>query len=156
MLTVEHATRFAAIALGHVTQEYPNKLDQVLIRPDDLQSPRALHPIFYGSFDWHSCIHSYWMLARLLRRYPDIPQNERIRAIFRSAFTAEHVSAELAYLTRPHTGAFERPYGWAWLLMLAAELAQHDHDEVRRWSVSLTPLADAFAQRFLTYLPNAI
>lgn len=155
MLTVEHATRFAEIALGHVTREYPHKPDQVLTGPGDLQSPRALHPIFYGSFDWHSCVHAYWLLARLLRRHPDSPQSERIRAIFRPAFSPAHVAAELGYLARPYTEGFERPYGWAWLLMLAAELAQHDDHEGRRWSVALTPLADAFAQRFLTYLPKA-
>jgi hypothetical protein len=156
MLTAEHATRFADIALGHVTREYPHKPDQVLTGPDDLESPRALHPIFYGSFDWHSCVHAYWLLARLLRRHPDSPRSERIRAIFHSAFSPAHVSAELAYLARPYTDGFERPYGWAWLLMLAAELARHEDDEGRRWSVVLAPLADAFAQRFLAYLPKAI
>jgi hypothetical protein len=128
MLTAEHATRFADIALGHVTREYPHKPDQVLTGPDDLESPRALHPIFYGSFDWHSCVHAYWLLARLLRRHPDSPRSERIRAIFHSAFSPAHVSAELAYLARPYTDGFERPYGWAWLLMLAAELARHEDD----------------------------
>jgi hypothetical protein len=155
MLTVEHATRFAAVVLGHVTREYPHKPDQVLTGPGELQSPRTLHPIFYGSFDWHSCVHGYWLLARLLRRCPDIPQSESIRALFRTAFTPTHVSAELAYLARPYTGAFERPYGWAWLLMLAAELAKHEGDEARRWSAALAPLADAFAQRFVAYLPKA-
>ena len=78
-----------------------------------------------------------------------------IRAVFRSAFSPAHVSAELAYLARPYTEGFERPYGWAWLLMLAAELAQHDDDEGRRWSIALAPLTDAFAQRFVAYLPKA-
>jgi hypothetical protein len=155
MVTLEYATRFAAIALGHITQEYPNKLDQVLTGTGDLRSPRILHPIFYGSFDWHSCVHSHWLLARLLRRYPENAQSERIRELFSSAYTAAKVSGELIHLTRPDTGTFERPYGWAWLLMLAAELAQLDDDEGRQWSVSLAPLADAFAQRFLVYLPKA-
>ena len=64
-LTVALAEHFAAIALGHVTREYPHKLDHVLGGDDDALPPRALHPIFFGSFDWHSCVHSYWMLARL-------------------------------------------------------------------------------------------
>ncbi len=155
MLTVEHAARFADVALGHVTREYPHKPDQVLTGPGDLPSPRTLHPIFYGSFDWHSCVHAYWLLARVLRRHPDGPQSERIREVFRSAFSPAHVSAELAYLARPYTEGVERPYGWAWLLKLAAELAQHDDDEGRRWSIALAPLTDAFAQRFVAYLPKA-
>jgi hypothetical protein len=155
MLTLEQAGRFAKIALGHVSQEFPSKLDHVLRGPSDLQSPRALHPIFYGSFDWHSCVHAYWLLARLLHGHPAIPQSERIRALFASAFTAAHVSVELDYLARPYTATFERPYGWAWLLMLMAELAQQADAEARRWSAVLSPLAEAFARRFLAHLPKA-
>ena len=69
-LTEDIAVRFARIALAHVRREYPNKPGHVLDGPGDALTPRALHPLFYGSFDWHSCVHSYWMLARLLRRYP--------------------------------------------------------------------------------------
>jgi hypothetical protein len=155
MLTEQHAARLADIALGHVTREYPHRLDQVLTGPDDLQTPRALHPIFHGSFDWHSCVHGYWLLARLLRLYPRMPQGERIRARFASAFTPEHVAVETGYLARPHTGGFERPYGWAWLLMLAAELVRHPDAQACRCATALAPLADAFVQRFLAWLPKA-
>ena len=79
-LTAEIASKFAGIALGHVTREYPNKLDHVLNGPGDAQGPRDLHPIFYGSFDWHSCVHGYWLLASLLRREPGIPEAGAIRA----------------------------------------------------------------------------
>ena len=50
-MTPELASRFAATALGHVTREYPNKLDHVLSGPADARGPRDLHPVFYGSFD---------------------------------------------------------------------------------------------------------
>jgi hypothetical protein len=156
MPTLDRASRFAEIALGHVTREYPTKLDHVLAGDVDLQAPRTLHPIFYGSFDWHSCVHGYWLLARLLCRHPNLPQAERIHRLFGSAFTQGHVATEVAYLARPMTATFERPYGWAWLLMLAAELARHPAEEARRWSAALHPLAGAFSQRFLTFLPKAI
>ena len=146
------AARFTDIALGHVTREYPNKLDHVLDGPADAQTPRALHPIFYGSFDWHSCVHSYWMLATLLRRFPDGAAADRIVERFDAAFTSETVAAELAYLQRDSSRGFERPYGWAWLLKLAAELRGLDGD---RWADVLRPLADAFAKHFKTFLPKA-
>ena len=112
------ASRFAEIALGHVRREYPNRLDHVLESAGDLESPRALHPVFYGSFDWHSCVHSYWLLATLYRLYPEVPQAQAIRALFKSAFTKKNIAGECAYLKRKSAGLFERPYGWAWLLML--------------------------------------
>jgi hypothetical protein len=146
VLTPEQATRFAETALGHVTREYPNKPEHVLTGPEDLLGPRALHPVFFGSFDWHSCVHAHWLLARVARRFPTLAVASRIRDHFALAFTQDHIADELAYLSRPSSGTFERPYGWAWLLMLAAEL---------RETHVLAPLAEAFAQRFLAFLPKA-
>jgi hypothetical protein len=149
------AERFAAIALGHVSREYPNKLDHVMNGAGDVRSPRALHPVFYGSFDWHSCVHGYWMLAHLYRRFPSLAAAAQIRARFDAHFTADNIAGEVAYLAQPLRGGFERPYGWAWLLMLAGELARHTSDEGRRWSAALRPLADAFVERFHAFLPKA-
>jgi hypothetical protein len=151
MLTPDLAKKFVTAALGHVTREYPSKLDHVLTGPEDRALPRALHPIFFGSFDWHSSVHAHWLLARLLRRYPDLAGADRIRGHFATAFTPDNVAVELAWLGRPFTRTFERPYGWAWLLMLAAELQNHRES----WAATLKPLAEAFAQRFLDWLPKA-
>ena len=151
-LTPDLAASFAAIALGHVAREYPNKLDHVLSGPDDARGPRDLHPIFFGSFDWHSCVHGYWLLATLLRREPCIPQAPAIRALFDDAFTAEKVAAEVAYLATPSSRGFERPYGWGWLLKLQAELLDHRDTA---WSAIHQPLADVFVQRFHDFLPKA-
>ncbi len=145
------ASRFATAALGHVTREYPNKMDHALAGPADVQGPRALHPIFFGSFDWHSCVHGWWTLFTLLRLYPDLPEAGRIRSLADRLFTAQNVAAETAYLDRPGSRGFERPYGWAWLLMLAAELERHGDDR----AAALRPLARAFARRFTDFLPLA-
>jgi len=143
------------MALAHVTREYPNKLDHVLSGPEDLKSPRALHPIFYGSFDWHSNVHAYWLLATVYRCVPDLPDRSAIRTLFDKQLTDPNVMGEMLYLTQPFRGTFERPYGWAWLLMLAAELTRHTTDEGGRWAARLNPLADAFATRFRDFLPKA-
>lgn len=149
------ASRFAAAALGHVTREYPNKMDHVLSGPEDVQGPRALHPVFFGSFDWHSCVHGWWTLFTLLRLYPDMPEAPAIRTLADELFTPENVAVETAYLDRPGSRGFERPYGWAWLLMLAAEMIRPDTPADRRWSAAIRPLAAAFADRFKAYLPLA-
>jgi len=154
-LTAEIATRFAGIALGHVTREYPNKLEHVLTGAQDVKGPRALHPIFFGSFDWHSCVHGHWLLARLYRRLPQLPQAEAIRALLDAQFTAEKVAGELRYLEQPATRGFERPYGWAWLLALQAELMRHESAAGRRWAATVAPLAKEFVRRFEAYLPLA-
>ena len=155
VLTPELSSKFATLALAHITREYPNKLDHVLNGPGDLRGPRDLHPIFYGSFDWHSCVHGYWLLTRLYRRFPELPQASSIRELVDRHFTERNVVGELEYLRQPLRATFERPYGWAWLLMLAAELARHESPEGRRWHTTLAPLADAFVLRFLDLLPKA-
>ncbi len=144
------AERFAKIALGHVTQEYPHKLDHVLAGDEDALPPRALHPIFHGSFDWHSCVHGWWTLLTLRRLFPDMEPATSIAALADDSFTAQKVAIELAYLDRPQSRGFERPYGWAWLLQLHLEASRH---EDRGWAAELDPLARAFAERFRAYLP---
>jgi hypothetical protein len=142
------ASRFAEIALGHVAQEYPNKLDHVMDRAADVRSPRDLHPIFHGSFDWHSCVHGWWTLLTLRRLFPGIASAADVDALANGSFTAGKVAGELAYLDRPSSRGFERPYGWAWLLYLHLEAARHDE----AWAAELEPLARAFAGRLRDYL----
>src|ERR1700689_2054916 len=155
ILTPQLASRFARIALGHVTREYPNKPGHILRGPQDARTPRELHPLFFGSFDWHSCVHGHWLLARLYRRLPRLPQAGAIRALLGAQFTDEKVAGELRYLEQPATRGFERPYGWAWALALQAELLRHESAEGRRWAATLTPLAKEFVRRFEAYLPLA-
>jgi hypothetical protein len=149
-LDPDTANRFATIALGHVTREYPHKLDQVLEGPEDLLSPSALHPIFFGSFDWHSCVHGYWLLLRTRRLVPGLAVADAVGALLDAMLSPAKVAGELAYLDRAYTGGFERPYGWAWLLALHAEAQRHD----AAWGENLAPLAEAFADRFKAFLPK--
>lgn len=145
------ADRLARIALGHVTREFPYASGHVMTGPDDYGRPIERHPIFYGSFDWHSCVHSHWLLTRLLRLFPDDDSSAAIRTHFDQAFTPEKVATETAYFLRPSSRGFERPYGWAWLLKLAAELRLQGE----LWADRLQPLADVIAGRFRSFLPLA-
>jgi hypothetical protein len=154
-LTPEFAGELARIALGHVGREYPYALVHVVNDAGDIALPRVHHPIFHGSFDWHSCVHGHWLLARVLRLYPHLPECAAIRAHFDQALTHEKVAGELAYLNRPSSAGFERPYGWAWLLKLAAELRGDGDGRSLAREEALRPLADAIAQRFKGFLPKA-
>jgi len=152
-LTKDIAEKFATLALAHVGREYPNKLDHVMADASEVQGPRALHPIFFGSYDWHSCVHGYWLLARVLRRYPDLKQAREIAGLFSERITSANVAVECAYLDRPTSRGFERPYGWGWLLALQAELDLHTSGPGARAAQTLRPLAEMFAERFRAFLP---
>ena len=151
-LTREIAERFAGIALGHVTREYPHKTGLVFAGPEDVRPPAAMHPVFHGSFDWHSCVHGYWLLACLLRRYPGLERGGDIRALFDRQLVPGKVAGECATFDAPAARGFERPYGWAWLLKLAAELRDA---ESPRWGKALAPLTERIARRFGDFLPIA-
>ncbi|WP_375251160.1 DUF2891 domain-containing protein [Sphingomonas sp.] len=148
-LTEPRAAHFASIALGHVTRAYPHKADHVMDDDGDVYRPADVHPVFYGSFDWHSCVHGYWLLARLRRLFPGLDAAPAIDRLFDDHLTADKLERERAYLDRASARSFERPYGWAWLLMLAAELERAGS----RHAAALRPLATAFAARFHAYLP---
>ena len=155
-LSVEQASNFARLALKGVNKEYPNKLDHIMGGSGDVQSPRALHPAFYGSYDWHSSVHGHWMLARLLQRFPDLPEAAEIRAVFADHFSTASLGAEAAYFARPESRTFERTYGWAWLLKLTRELNGWDDPDAREWAKNLKPLADAVAARYVSFFPKQL
>jgi hypothetical protein len=151
------AATLARVALANVATAYPYKLDQVLTGDADLLLPRVLHPAFRGSYDWHSCVHMHWSLVRLVRRFPDRDFAAPLRVYLGTRLTPEAIEGELASLSHPHRASFERPYGWGWLLALAADLQMlaREQDRTRDWSDALGPLAQAFAARFVDFLPRA-
>jgi hypothetical protein len=148
------ADRFAKMTLACLDREYPNKPEQVLEGPSDLKAPRDFHPAFYGCYDWHSSVHGHWMLARLLRATPGVASDARIRESLEAHFTNAAIEAETRYLDTPGARTFERPYGWAWTLRLAAELEASQDPQERAWRGRIKPLEDAIVGRFQDYLPK--
>ncbi|HEY0766516.1 MAG TPA: DUF2891 domain-containing protein [Steroidobacteraceae bacterium] len=148
------AARFAALALKCLHQEYPNHISHTLGADADVRPPRALTPAFYGCYDWHSAVHGHWLLVRLIRLFPDAPFALQARAEVSRSLTAPNIAAEVAYVRGEGRATFERPYGLAWLLQLAAELRGWDDPDARRWSAALQPLASEVAARLRSWLPK--
>jgi hypothetical protein len=152
VLDVAQAARFAELALRGLDREYPNKPNEVLRGPGDLKTPRELHPAFWGHFDWHSSVHAHWMLVRLLRLYPDLPEAAAIRARLAEHLTPANLQAEADYFAIPENRSFERMYGWAWALKLAAELRAWDDPQAREWAAAMVPLEQALRALLVDYL----
>lgn len=148
MLTEELAGRLARVALANIVREYPRHIQHLTSSPQEELSERALHPAFYGSYDWHSAVHMHWLLMRLLRLYPVSRNAPPISDALDAHLTPENIAKELDYFRGSAGRTFERPYGWAWFLALQAEaLAAR-----ARWSRALAPLATELAQRFAGYV----
>ncbi len=148
------AGRFARLALDCVHREYPNKIAHVMNGDADAKPPRELTPAFYGCFDWHSSVHGHWLLARLARLHPDAPFAAPARAALAKSLTEANVAGEVAYLSGPGRTGFERPYGLAWLLQLAAELREWDDPEARAFSKALAPLEARVADLLFAWIPK--
>ncbi|MEO7724911.1 MAG: DUF2891 domain-containing protein [Chthoniobacterales bacterium] len=148
------AERFAQLALACVQKEYPNKISHVLNSDADVAPPRKLTPAFCGCFDWHSSVHGHWLLARLARTFPDAPFASEARAALKQSLTSDNIKAEAAYLEGKGRASFERPYGLAWLLQLAAELREWDDPLARELASNLRPLEEAAVKRLSTWLPK--
>jgi hypothetical protein len=142
------------LALDCVHREYPNKIAHVLQTDGDVRPPRELTPAFYGCYDWHSSVHGHWLLARLARLFPEAEFAAAARAALARSLTPLNVATEVAYLRGAGRTSFERPYGLAWLLQLAAELRGWDDPEAREWAAALEPLEIESAQRIMAWLPK--
>ena len=148
------AGRFATLALACVHQEYPNHISHSMQSDADVAPPRELTPAFYGCLDWHSSVHGHWLLARLARQYPHSEHAQPAREALAQSLTREHLSAETAYVSAEGRRSFERPYGIAWLLQLAAELHEWDDTQADEWRESIRPLESALVARLTDWLPN--
>ena len=153
-LTQSQASHFARLALKCVTREYPNKPEHVLNEPGDVEAPKSLHPGFYGCYDWHSSVHGHWMLVRLLRMFPNLPEAGNIRQAIGANLREKNIQAEVAYLKQKNRQSFERTYGWAWLLKLAEELYLSNDADAKVWSRNLQPLVDALVDSYIQFLPK--
>ncbi|MFP3939545.1 MAG: DUF2891 domain-containing protein [Thermoanaerobaculia bacterium] len=153
-LDAASAERFARLALSCVHQEYPNKIAHVLQGDEDVAPPRELTPAFYGCYDWHSSVHGHWLLARLARRFPEAPYAADARAALAESLTPEAIAGEVEYVSGEGRVSFERPYGLAWLLQLAAELREWDDEQAREWVRTLAPLEALAAERIREWVPK--
>jgi hypothetical protein len=153
-LNQSQASHFARLALKCVRKEFPNKLDHVMNNSDEVRDPKQLHPAFYGCFDWHSTVHGHWMLVHLLKTFPDLAEGPQIREALNDNLSAKNIAAEVAYLNQKSRASFERTYGWAWLLKLAQELHDWNDEDGRKWSRNLQPLAAAFVEKYIAFLPK--
>jgi hypothetical protein len=148
------AARFAGLALKCLHQEYPNHVSSTMDSDADALPPRKLTPAFYGCFDWHSDVHGHWLLVRLLRTVPDASFAATVRAELARTFTAENIAGDVEYFRHDGRTSFERPYGLAWLLALAAELRQWNDSQGHEWLVTLLPLEAEAASRIKAWVPK--
>jgi len=155
-LTLSQANHLAGLPLKCLQQEYPNKLQQLLIDSTEIQSPKKLHPTFYGCFDWHSSVHGHWSLVYLLKRFPNLSNRELIIQKLRTNLSAANIQAEIDYLNKKHEKSFERTYGWAWILKLQLELETCNEPFTQELAQNLKPLSNLIIQRYTEFLPKLL
>ena len=153
-LDLAEANRLAQLPLHCMDTEYPNKLNQTIGGTSDLQSPKQLHPAFYGCFDWHSAVHGHWSLVSLLKQFPDLANREDIIRKLRANISKENILVEVEYFYGVHNTSYERTYGWAWVLKLAEELYTWDDPLARELEENLKPLTDLLVQKYIDFLPK--
>jgi hypothetical protein len=153
-LTDQQVTQFANLVLAGLDREYPNKPSNVVTSDLSVQTPRQLHPAFFGCFDWHSSVHGHWMLIRLLKQYPDCSIGPEVRQRLAAHLTKDLMQAEAAYFDEKENKSFERMYGWAWLLRMVAELHTWEDKQGREWREHIRPLEEVIVALTEGYLPR--
>jgi len=153
-LNLTQAQRLVSLPINCVEVEFPNKLGQTIGGTEDLQSPKELHPAFYGCFDWHSSVHGHWSLVSLLKQFPQLENASEIKKKLLGNISKENIQKEVAYFYGKHNKSYERTYGWAWLLKLAEEIHTWDTETARELEKNLQPLTDLIVQKYIEFLPK--
>ncbi len=153
-LDYQQAQRIFELPVGCIQVEFPNKLGQVLGSPDELKRPKELRPVFYGCFDWHSSVHGYWSIVRLMKDFPELDTSGEVRAVLNEVITPANVAVEKAFFEEYNNKDFERTYGWAWFLQLQNELSAWKDPDAQRWYNTLKTLEDLLVTSYKMYLPK--
>jgi hypothetical protein len=146
--------RSVRLALACVVREFPVGTAHIVRSQRDVRTHRELHPAFYGCFDWHSAVENHWQLVRIARLYPDFPLVDRIKRVLSIHIIPSAMRREAAYFSAKGRAGFERPYGLAWALQLAAELHAWDTELGRRLYSAMSPLRRAAVASIATWLPK--
>jgi len=153
-LTLDRANGLAKLPLKCLQQEYPNKLGQMLADSTEIAVPKALHPAFYGCFDWHSSVHGHWSLVYLLNHFPELNNKTEIISKLKINLSKQNIQQEVAYMSKAHEKSFERTYGWAWVLKLQLELENSKEPFAKELAINLQPLTALVIQRYIDFLPK--
>ena len=145
ILNDEGASYFAKLSLDCVSKSEPHYFYKAIQEEGDTIGPKDLWPSFYGCYDWHSGVHNHWCMIKILKKYPNIPEAGELRKRLNESFTSEHIQSELIYVSSHENGLFEFPYGQAWILKVADELATWEDPDAKIWLQNLSPLSSYIA-----------
>jgi hypothetical protein len=147
-LDLKQLSSYLDMAIHAVTTPYPYYWPAYELAPDQpKQSCRELFPVFHKSYDWHSCVHGFWSIARVLQLAPSAEQVDRGGSLLETELTADKIAGEMKTLQRIEYRSFERPYGLAWVCKLAGELIGVHQ---KQW-FAVEPLARFAADRVLDW-----
>jgi len=155
-LNIEQARKIFELPVHCIKVEFPNKPGETLGSAAELKRPKELRPIFYGCFDWHSSVHGYWSIVRLLKEFPELDAQDSVRSFLNAVITAENVAVEKSFFEDYNNRNFERTYGWAWFLTLQSELSRWQDEDGQRWRMTLKPLEDLLVSKYIAYLPKLV
>jgi hypothetical protein len=155
-LNIEQARKIFELPVKCIQVEFPNKMGETLGSPADLKRPLEARPIFYGCFDWHSSVHGYWSIIKLMKDFPELDMGDIVRDMLNQVITPQNVATEKAFFEDYNNRNFERTYGWAWFLTLQKELYTWQDADAQRWRATLQPLEDMLVSKYEAYLPKLV
>ena len=155
-LTLQKANHLAPLPIKCLQQQYPNKLGQMLLDSTEIRSPKVLHPAFYGCFDWHSSVHGHWSLVYLLKQFPNLDKKKEIISKLQTNLSKANIQQEVVYISKQHEKAFERTYGWTWVLKLQLELETSTDPYAGELAQNLQPLSNKIIENYIEFMPKLL
>lgn len=118
---------------------------------------------FFGCGTWHDAVASTWLMMSILKQDRKISLASDIKDVATTHFRRSNMDSEVGFFTKASeipasdaTGgepmAFERPYGYAWLLKLYGEVKGSNNEDDKKVAVALAPLARWMSERYIFFL----
>jgi hypothetical protein len=111
---------------------------------------------FYSCYDWHSAVNSSWAMVALLKDFPNLPLASLLHEKLTDHLGQKNIAGEVEFFKEAK--GFEKPYGYAWLLKLYAEIKTWNDPAAAKLASNLQPLAELFSVKlieFFDHLPYA-
>ena len=124
-----------------------HSIDEII--PNCNENVRQTNPCFSGSYDWHSCVHSFWSIIQILKNDTNNPLKEKSLKILSNHFTKNNLSKEINNLDNE-----EYPYGFAWFLVLVGALHSFKNEKSEEYIKIFNELENKIKKIFIEKLLN--
>jgi len=123
-----------------------------IINKTNAKKKNVVSPENYNCTNWNSSVYAQWMLVKLLKEFPVLPESDAIRQELNKHISSKNVEAEFDVVQTEGEDYFAQNSTWAWTLKLSEELYGWEDPDGKNWRKNLQPLVRLITDQYMEYL----